>query len=233
MKKANLIVRVFLITGIIVSSCGSSNQKTSNEGSVINEVTIGRQVWMTENLNVEKFRNGDSIPEAKTDEEWKKAGESGQPAWSYYDNDPKNGEIYGKLYNWYAVNDPRGLAPEGWHISSEKDWAILRDFLRDEDQAGVKLKSINFWAYDNRTIGPDEPPKPGNGTNESGFSGLPGGMRRIRGGFGFMKYSGWWWSTNEHEKYSAWSRTLSYHSGSMDRQDLPKSNGLSVRCVKN
>ena len=83
------------------------------------EITIGRQVWMTENLNVDKFRNGDPISHAKTDEEWVKAGENGSPAWSHYDNDPANGEKYGKLYNWYAVNDSRGLAPEGWKIPSD------------------------------------------------------------------------------------------------------------------
>lgn len=72
------------------------------------EVKIGDQIWMTRNLNVDKFCNGDPIPETKTNEEWIKAGENGKPAWCYYDNDPANGEKYGKLYNWYAVNDPRG-----------------------------------------------------------------------------------------------------------------------------
>lgn len=84
-------------------------------------VTIGNQVWMTKNLNVDKFRNGDPIPEAKTDEEWIKAGENKQPAWCYYENDPANGEKYGKVFNWYAVNDPRGLAPEGWHDPTEEE----------------------------------------------------------------------------------------------------------------
>ena len=82
-------------------------------------VKIGSQVWATENLNVDRFRNGDPIPQAKTAEEWQNAGNNQQPAWCYYNNDPKNGESYGKLYNWYAVNDRRGLAPQGWHIPSD------------------------------------------------------------------------------------------------------------------
>lgn len=75
-------------------------------------VTIGTQVWRTKNLDVATFRNGDSIPQAKTNEEWEKAAENQQPAWCYYNNDPANGAKYGKLYNWYAVNDSRGLAPD-------------------------------------------------------------------------------------------------------------------------
>ena len=84
--------------------------------SAQNDVKIGNQIWMVKNLNVETFRNGDHIHEAKTLEEWKIAGENQKPAFCYYNNDPKNGTIYGKLYNWYAVNDPRGLAPAGYHI---------------------------------------------------------------------------------------------------------------------
>jgi len=82
-------------------------------------VNIGTQTWMAKNLNVSIFANGDPIPEVKTNEEWKKAAEEKKPAWCYYENDPANGAIYGKLYNWYAVSDPRGLAPKGWHIPIE------------------------------------------------------------------------------------------------------------------
>jgi hypothetical protein len=85
-------------------------------------VRIGDQLWMTRNLDVDRFRNGDLIPHVKSDEEWIKAGENGQPAWCYYDNDPKNGKKYGKLYNWFAVNDPRGLAPKSWHVPTDEEW---------------------------------------------------------------------------------------------------------------
>ena len=103
----------------------------SNKGSetAIKSVKIGNQEWMSENLNVDHFRNGDIIPEVKSKEDWEEAGKNGQPAWCYYENDPKNGEKYGKFYNWYAVNDPRGLAPEGWHIPSDGEWTEMINFL--------------------------------------------------------------------------------------------------------
>ena len=113
--------------------------------STAQTVTIGKQVWMTVNLNVDKFRNGDPIPEVKSEEEWQMADENGQPAWSYYDNDPANAEKYGKLYNWHAVNDPRGLAPEGWHIPNENELDELINFLGGIDLAGVKMKTSSGW----------------------------------------------------------------------------------------
>jgi len=92
-------------------------------------VEIGEQVWMAENLNVSTFRNGDPIPQARTQEEWKKAGENKQAAWCYYDNNPANGKKYGKLYNYYATSDPRGLAPNGWHIPTDSEWKTLIKYL--------------------------------------------------------------------------------------------------------
>ncbi|MBM3455250.1 MAG: hypothetical protein FJX80_08895 [Bacteroidetes bacterium] len=165
-------------------------------------VKIGTQTWMAENLNVATFRNGDSIPQAKTNEEWEKAGENQQPAWCYYNNDPANGEKYGKLYNWYAVNDKRGLAPVGFHIPSDAEWTKLTDFLGGEGVAGTKMKNTSGWAQN------------GNGTNESGFSGLPGGGRGANGAFGVVGLGGGWWSSTENGVGSAWDRYLYYNDGS-------------------
>ena len=134
-------------------------------------VTIGTQTWMTKNLDVATFRNGDVIPQAKTDEEWQAAGENKSPAWCYYDNDPKNGTKYGKLYNWYAVNDARGLALTGYHIPTDKEWTVLSTFIGGEEFAGEKMKSSIGWN------------DAGNGNNSSGFSGLPGGCRNDYGVF--------------------------------------------------
>jgi uncharacterized protein (TIGR02145 family) len=104
----------------------STNSSVNHKPAVnIKSVQIGTQTWMAENLNVDRFRNGDPIPEAKTAEEWLKAGENKQPAWCYYDNNPVNATKYGKLYNWYAVNDPRGLAPAGWHVPSKVEFEHL------------------------------------------------------------------------------------------------------------
>lgn len=215
MKKVSLILSAVVMTAMMLSSFG---------GGASTEVTIGEQVWMTQNLNVDKFRNGDPIPEAKTDEEWRKAGENGEPAWSYYNNNPDNGDRYGKLYNWYAVNDPRGLAPEGWKIPSDEDWSRLTDFLGGGSVAGTKMKSTDFWA--------DNDGESGNGTNESGFSGLPGGYRNVNGKFNYFGEGGYWWSSTEYLTYVAWYRNLDYYIGRVFRYFSGKEVGFSVRCLR-
>ena len=206
MKHTLLFLMLFL-TGI-------SNAQT---------VTIGTQVWMTKNLDVSTFRNGDPIPEARTDEEWQKARENKQPAWCYYENDPSNGAKYGKLYNWYAVNDSRGLAPAGYHVPSDVEWTKLTDFLGGEEVAGDKMKSKSDWAEN------------GNGTNTSGFSGLPGGYRFKNGPFYYIGDFGYWWSSTEFNTTNAWGRSLSYGSGDVYRgyyKYYGKEVGFSVRCIK-
>ena len=105
-------------------------------------VTIGTQVWTTKNLDVATFRNGDAIPEAKTNKEWEAAGENKQPAWCYYENNTANGTKYGKLYNWYAVVDSRGLAPTGYHIPTDDEWTVLSTYLGGEDVAGKKNEKL-------------------------------------------------------------------------------------------
>jgi clan AA aspartic protease (TIGR02281 family) len=190
------------------------------DGQVYKTVKIGNQVWMAENLNVERFRNGDLIPHAKTEEEWKKAGENKQPAWCYYDNDPANGKKYGKLYNWYAVNDPRGLAPKGWHIPGDEEWTTLIDYLGGESRAGAKMKSTSGWAEN------------GNGNNKGGFSGLPGGLRFSTGVFNYFNKNGYWWSSSEYYRYNAWNRNLNYFNNDINRNYNDLEKGLSVRCLR-
>lgn len=187
-------------------------------------VTIGSQVWMSKNLDVNTFRNGDPIPQAKTGEEWVKAGNNKQPAWCYYDNDSANGMKYGKLYNWYALNDPRGLAPEGYHVPSDKEWTTLTDYLGGEVEAGSKMKSESGW--NKLDLGE-------NGTNESGFSGLPGGICRGNNGtYIFVGKYGYWWSSTEYDTDYAWYRLLSYSNGNISGDYSYKINGMLVRCLR-
>ncbi|WP_338225600.1 fibrobacter succinogenes major paralogous domain-containing protein [Algoriphagus confluentis] len=131
---------------------------------IIPEVIIGHQLWMGENLNVHTFRNGDSIPQARSYQEWAQAARKRQPAWCYFENKEENGVSYGKLYNYFAVSDPRGLAPEGWRIPSQADWLDLMVSLGGKDLVGKFLKQEFGWN------------EQGNGTNSSGFSALPGGI---------------------------------------------------------
>ncbi len=125
-------------------------------------IEIGRHTWMTENLNVAFYNNGDSIPRALTTEDWKRYGNAKKGCWAYYNNDSSNGK-YGKLYNCYAVTDSRGLAPAGWRIPTFEDWDKLIEKLGGKQVAGKKMKSVDGWEFDT-------------GTNESGFNAKPGGL---------------------------------------------------------
>jgi len=220
MKHVSLILSAAVLTAMMVISCGggaSKEEGASREVTSFNELTIGKQVWMTQNLDVDKFRNGEVIQEAKTEGEWEDAY---QPAWCYYNNDPANGAKYGKLYNWYAVNDPRGLAPKGWHVPTDAEWTILTDYLGGVEKAGAKMKSKNGW-YDN-----------GNVTNSSAFSGLPGGNRTNNGAFDGIGFLGYWWSSTEDGTNDAWNRLLNYYNGGVSRSFGGKEYGFSVRCLR-
>ncbi|MCH7785230.1 MAG: fibrobacter succinogenes major paralogous domain-containing protein [Bacteroidetes bacterium] len=237
-------MKTILFFGLaLVISLQSIAQITDQDGYTYNTITIGNMSWMAENLNVSHFRNGDPIPEAKTNEEWKKAGDNGQPAWCYYKNEGFNGEKYGKLYNWYATNDSRGLAPKGWHIPSDEEWNDLEDYLGASGH-GTKMKNTSGWKND------------GNGTNESGFSGLPGGRRDYGGykdslDFYLMGYYGSWWSSTElrtsenlyggyglssastRSTTFAWMRSMNNSSDDVSRVEISKAYGYSVRCIRN
>lgn len=120
--------------------------------------------------------------------------------------------------------DPRGLAPGGWKIPSDEDWTRLTDFLGGESVAGQKMKSTEFWTGNDG--------ESGKGTNESGFSGLPGGNRNFNGTFYYIGYYGYWWSSTEYDTYFAWSRVLNYYDGSVGRDGYNKAGGFSVRCLR-
>lgn len=185
----------------------------------IETVQLGSQVWMSENLSVENFRNGDRIAQAKTKHEWEKLCREGKPAWSYPVNNKDNDKKYGKLYNWYAVSDPRGIAPAGYHVASDEEWSILTDYLGGEIFAALKLRvsAIPGTEMEN---------------SESGFSGLPAGGCKSDGTFfGFGSRGYWWTSTSINEEY-AWIRQLDYTQSAINSLTFHKQSGLTVRCIK-
>ena len=214
MKKILLLVSVAVVHTINVSAQSDSIKTT----------TIGNQVWMIDNLAASQFRNGDGIKQAKTFADWKRAGEKSEPAWCYYANNVAYGSQLGKLYNWYAVNDNRGLAPKGWHIATEEEWTKLIEESDGHQQAGTKLKNNGGWA-DN-----------GNGNNESGFSALPGGSRGFMDDFqdGFVNigYTTIFWTTTASAETGAWAITLRSSNSSAIKNGRDKGEGLSVRCLK-
>ena len=219
------------------TSSSTSSSTTSTSGSIIgttgvactptsSEVVIGAQTWINTNLNVEQFRNGDLIPEAKTEAEWEAASVAQTPAWCYYLNSLDSGAKYGKLYNWYAVNDSRGLAPTGWHIPSDNEWKILTDYLEGVNVAGTKMKNTCGWWFD--YFG-----QPINGNNSSGFSALPSGMRYSAGTFdGIGGTCHWWSSTTGTSSFSAWSVSLNSISAQVYIDYNSIGRGYAVRCIK-
>ena len=194
-----------------------NNTITDIDGNTYNVVQIGKQFWTAENLNVSKYRNGDEIPQVQDAAEWA-ALTTG--AWCYYENKDENGTIYGKLYNWYAFNDPRGLAPEGYHIPSDKDWKTLTKYLGGDNVAGGKMK------VDSQNNGL---------ANENCFSGLLGGYRRYSLPiFRNNLEIGAWWSSSEYDKNFdlAWYFRLA-GSGDWTGGDYEiKTSGFSVRLLK-
>jgi len=187
-------------------------------------VIIGTQVWQKKNLDVSTYRNGDIIPQVTDVSAWA-ALTTG--AWCYLNNDAANDTKYGKLYNWYAVNDPRGLAPAGWHIPTDAEWTILSTtYLGGDNAAGGKMKEVGTlnWQSPNNFA-----------TNESGFSGLPGSARAGNGRFPLVSTNGqygYWWSTTEYDFQLGRLRSLANNSGLLGMGSVSKKNGHSVRCLR-
>jgi uncharacterized protein (TIGR02145 family) len=217
-----------------------SNEVTVTTNSSSNnlcEVTIGSQIWSCENLNVSTYRNGDPIPEVTDPVAWTSLTTG---AWCYYNNDPSNGAIYGKLYNWYAVNDPRGLAPQGWHVATESDWNKLVKHIdvgadtmcqncNQSTIAGGKLKEIGVTHWQSPNTG---------STNSNNFSALPSGFRAaetqpINCVFLNIRTEGSWWSLFPNQITSTSARFLNYNSSDfINDSGGNKSNGRSARLVK-
>ena len=194
----------------------------TNTGVVTITPTACGQTWMTKNLDVSTYRNGDPIPQVTDPNTWATLTTG---AYCYYNNDSATyAAVYGKLYNWYAVNDPRGLAPLGWHVPSDAEWAALVTCLGGSSVAGGKMKEAGtaHWLSPNTGA-----------TNSSGFAGLPGGYRMVSD-FSFISGEvGYWWSSTEYNtQFSAWNLALRYDFGTSYRSFFPKRYGYSVRCLR-
>jgi len=200
---------------------------TDIDENAYNIVTIGEQTWMTENLKVKKYSNGDEIPLVVKSEDW---GIQTTGAYCNYYHDESNINPYGRLYNWFAVVDLRGLCPTGWHVPTIKDWKALIAFLGGEDLAAGKMKSrgnlkeeTGLWIYPNAISEP-----------ACGFNGLPGGYRRADGEFVFMGLYGNFWSSSEYPVVSPKARFIYLFNQYefITLGDWEKTYGFSVRCLK-
>jgi uncharacterized protein (TIGR02145 family) len=191
-----------------------------SDGNAYTTVVIGSQEWMAENLRTTKYANGDPIPHLSDNSQWASATSG---AWAHYNNDSQYESPYGKLYNWYTVNDPRNVCPAGWHVPADAEWTVLTDYLGGESVAGGKMKSTGtqYWISPNAAA-----------TNESGFSALAGGYRNGLGSFSLLYYQCFWWSATEVDAHSVWYRFLNYNTGSVFRFNNNKGNGFSLRCLR-
>jgi uncharacterized protein (TIGR02145 family) len=193
--------------------CGAT--LTDFDGNTYKTVQIGNQCWMAENLRTSKYRDGTPIPNVTGNSQW---GGLTTGAWAHYDNQAANETKYGRLYNWYAVADRRNICPVGWHVPTDAEWTVLSNQLGSDP--GHKMKSTSGWT-DN-----------GNGSNASGFTGLPGGGRGSAGTFNNVGRLGNFWSSSENDSDLAWSRYLANGDRDLNRNSNLKRNGFSVRCLR-
>ena len=212
---------------------GDDNGTVSDaEGNEYTTVKIGDQWWMAENLRTSQYNNGNVIPTGFSNIDWEYAAVG---AYSIYNNSTDHDSTYGKLYNWKAVTDSRGICPVGWRIPSDEDWKTLEMHLgmtadqanaggwRGTDEGGkLKVVGTEFWNEPNTGA-----------TNDSGFSALPGGARTYLGEYIFLnEWAYFWSSTYQTENYSSWYRVLAYNEARVFRFYNQQNTGMSVRCMK-
>ena len=206
-----------------------SGAVTDIDGNVYNTIQIGNQLWMADNLRTTKYRNGDAIKDTSGFTTWELFDEG---SYCNYNQDDSNISMYGRLYNWFAVEDNRGLAPDGWHIPSDEEWKELEIYLgmsqseadmkgpRENNEVGLMLKSTSGW-YDGH-----------NGTNESGFTAVPSGFCGNYGDFDGDGFDAIFWSSTLSSDGIPWRRGLGYIAIGVARYSNGKNYGFSVRCVK-
>jgi uncharacterized protein (TIGR02145 family) len=230
-------MKINSIFSVVMSTLFACQPTVQNEGvfdiGAINErlndiknypqVTIGNQTWLATNLGVTKFRNGDTISYARTQEEWVFAADNNIPAWTYEGfSEPLDANMVGvKYYNWHAVNDNRGIAPDGWKVPSVNDWNILFRPYVMEPQKMLELFSNKRWELEDGATG----------NNASGFHSEPYGYCDEYSGFANLFHSACWWSSDEMNREFAWE--ISLHSGlDINIFESVKGYGLNIRLIK-
>lgn len=205
--------RIIIVCLFLVNSENSGIQKKYKT------VEIGSQTWMAENLDVINYQNRDTIWNARTHEDWIYASKNGIGAWCYYENSEINGEKYGILYNWYAVNDSRGLAPEGWEIPSKNNWKVLIDEIGGTT-FGNRLKCKGEWGGYMEL------------SNTVNFCSIPAGRRDANGEFKNLGRRTNWFTSTQYSDLWAWRRYLDKKNQSLGLDYISKGTGLSIRCIK-
>ena len=218
----------------IIAMDGGTGTVTDIDGNVYQTIIIGDQEWMAENLKVTHYRNGEPIPHLTDNNDWTSTSSG---AYCYYNNDPSNGTTYGALYNWYAVDDSRNVAPIGWHVPTDTEIMELEMHLgmsssqansigwRGTNEGSKLAGGYDLWNNGDLRNDPE--------FDTSGFSFLPGGYRGYSSGyFYFLGSSGGLWSSSENNSASAWGRQLYFYNAAVHRYYYYKQGGVSVRCLR-
>jgi uncharacterized protein (TIGR02145 family) len=228
-RKSNIVLSLALVAFILllIVACHKktttplpSETVTDIDGNVYQTVTIGTQVWMAENLKVTHYRNGDSIPNVTDSASWVNLSTG---AYCNYNNNTAQVAVYGKLYNWHAVDDSRKIAPDGWHVPADSEWQILNDYLGGQNVAGGKMKEAGTTHWQGQNVG---------ATNESNFSALPGGYRRDVGFYNYLGYHAYFWSSMRDYYGYTTDMVLNYDDAIAVRVEADANYGFSIRCVK-
>jgi uncharacterized protein (TIGR02145 family) len=218
MKQKNVILFAVILFFIGLTELQAQTVKDI-DGNVYKTVTINKQVWMAENLRTTKYNDGTAIPLVTDDKVWAALI---TPAFCWYNNDEtRNKNKYGALYNWYTVSTNK-LCPKGWHVSLDKEWATLTTYLGGEKVAGGKLKEIGTIHWKSPNTG---------ATNESGFTALPSGSRATNGSFRLGGEGVSFWSSMEHNASQAWFSSLTYNYSILTIFYAYKQVGWSIRCL--
>jgi len=217
----NLDMDNILTGNNLINTCEETTDVCEDiDGNVYETIQIGDQLWMAENLKVTHYNDSSDIPTGYSNEEWAQL-ETG--AYAVYDDDPSNLNTYGNLYNWYTVDDDRGVCPEGFHVPSDEEYTVLTDYLDGENVAGGKMKEAGLEHWNSPNTG---------ATNESGFTALPAGYRYPYGGiYNAMGTDGYFWSSSELNSNEAWDWELIHDNSTVLRNYNLKPTGLSIRCL--
>ena len=218
-----LILVITVITSLASLRAEAAALPLDIDGNSYSFVTIGKKVWMRDNLNVSRYRNGDPIRQAKTNEEWLDASAKKEGAWCYYKNDPANANQYGRLYNWYAVNDPRGIAPSGWHLPSKEEWINAANTLTGNSATEErKIHALSTWRYPALAV-----------DNTIHFHAEPGGLRGTEEmAFLFLGENAFIWSSSEAAPDLAWYTQFDFQNAVITISSQEKRTGSAVRCIK-
>jgi len=233
MKMRNVCITGTLFVLVIflmsLQACKNNNNDDDNDqpqtitdvdGNIYHTVTIGNQVWMLENLRVTHYRNGNPISEVTGNDQWVAVTDG---AFCNYENNASNSVTYGKLYNWHAVTDGRGIAPQGWRVPTDEDYNQLAAFLGDVFIAGGKMKEAGYTHWEIPNFG---------ATNSSGYTALPAGYRNDEGVFYGLGIYSYFWTTTPKDDISAYAHHLFSNDEMLYRIHYSKNHAFSVRCIK-